>query len=97
MPRNFSSFSSEQSKKIDRVIRKLQRKVREKIANGWVSQKENTSRRAETIAEFIQSVLTDASPRRFEEWSRFEIVRAIIGENIELRGESTVTLEILKG
>jgi hypothetical protein len=45
--------------------------------------------------EFIQEVF-DIGPQRFDDWSRFELVWAILSENVEIRQEQNLPTDVLR-
>ena len=98
-------LTKEEFERINRGVRRLQRKVRVLIAEGWAdsSVRARRNRRREQVRE-VTSLIQEAfygsvrpEELRFEDWKRYELVRAIIDENVELRGESTLSVDVLRG
>jgi len=98
-------LTKEEFERINRGVRRLQRKVRILIAEGWAdsSVRARRNRRREQVREvtsFIQEAFYESvrpEELMFEGWKRYELVRAIIDENVELRGESTISVDVLRG
>ena len=103
MPARSPSFRSlDEFIIFDRALRKLQKEIRLHIAYGWVPrneredvEREPTPPSIKNFMSFLRS-LWRTGPKRFDDWNRFQLVRAIIGENIEMRMESSITTDMLK-
>ena len=103
MPARSPSFRSlDEFIIFDRALRKLQKEIRLHIAYGWVPrneredvEREPTPPSIKNFMSFLRS-LWRTGPKRFDDWNRFQLVRAMIGENIEMRMESSITTDMLK-
>ena len=103
MPERSPTFQSlDQFIIFDRGLRKLQREVRLNIAYGWVPREEREIIRDKPTPSSIKKFmiflrdLFSSKPSRFKDWSRYQLIRALIGENIEMRWENSITTEMLR-
>jgi hypothetical protein len=102
IPKPLPTMDKDSFIKFDRAIRLLQRKIRKNIETDWgklvIKVKANNKDQVtvKQVTEFISNVLDIGPQQRFDDWTRFELIMAIIGENIELRNECSLSNNVIK-